>query len=75
LSEIKGVRCIYLNKKMTHTMIPGPITSWSKSLLLYKSRPMVMDVVATDKTSLMKEEKDGLSRAMLRSILLSVLHV
>jgi hypothetical protein len=56
-------------------MIPGPITSWRKSLLRYKTRPMVMDAVATDKTSMMKEKKDGLSRAMLRSILLSVLHV
>jgi hypothetical protein len=56
-------------------MIPGPITSWSKSLLRYKSKPMVMDAAAVDKTSLMKEKKDGPSRAMLRSILLSVLHV
>jgi hypothetical protein len=56
-------------------MIPGPITSWSKSLLRYKTRPMVMDAAAADKTNLMKEEKDGASRAMLRSILLSVLHV
>jgi hypothetical protein len=36
---------------------------------------MVMDVAAVDKTNLVKEEKDGPSRAMLRSILLSVLHV
>jgi hypothetical protein len=36
---------------------------------------MVMDATATDKTKLMEEEKDGPSRAMLRSILLSVLHV
>jgi hypothetical protein len=36
---------------------------------------MVMDVVAADKTKMMKEENDGPSRAMLRSILLSVLHV
>jgi hypothetical protein len=36
---------------------------------------MVMDVVTADRTSLMKKKKDGLSRAMLRSILLSVLHV
>jgi hypothetical protein len=36
---------------------------------------MVMDVVATDKTNMMKEEKDGPSKAMLRSILLSVLHI
>jgi hypothetical protein len=56
-------------------MIPGPITSWSKSLLRYKTRLMVMDIVAADKTNLMKEKKDGPSRAVLRSILLSVLHV
>jgi hypothetical protein len=36
---------------------------------------MVMDAAATDRTNLIKEEKDGPSRAMLRSILLSVFHV
>jgi hypothetical protein len=36
---------------------------------------MVMDVVVADKMNLMKEEKDGPSRAMLRPILLSILHV
>jgi hypothetical protein len=36
---------------------------------------MVMDVAAADKTKLMEEEKDVPSKAMLRSILLSVLHV
>jgi hypothetical protein len=57
-------------------MIPGPITSWSKSLLSCKSKPMVMDVVAADMTTLTKKKKkDGPFRAMLRSILLSVLHV
>jgi hypothetical protein len=56
-------------------MIPGPVTSWSKSLLQCKSKPKVMDVAAADKTSLIKEKKYGPSRAMLRSILLSVLHV
>ena len=60
---------------MTHTMIPRPITSWSKSLLRYKTKPKVMDVVIPDKRNLMREEKDGPSGAMLRSILLSVLHV
>ena len=60
---------------MTHTMIPGPITSWSKSLLRCKSKPEVMDAAAADRTGLMKKKKDGPSRAMLRSILLSVLHV
>jgi hypothetical protein len=39
------------------------------------SKPKVMDVVATDKIGLMKKKKHGPSRAMLRSILLSVLHV
>jgi hypothetical protein len=56
-------------------MILEPITSWSKSLLRYNTKPMVMDVAAVDKTNLTKEEKDGPSRAMLRSILISVLHV
>jgi hypothetical protein len=36
---------------------------------------MVMDVVVADKTKMMEEEKDGPSKAMLKSILLSVLHV
>ena len=36
---------------------------------------MVMDVVVVDKTKLMEEEKDGPSKAMLKSIMLSVLHV
>jgi hypothetical protein len=56
-------------------MISGPITSWSKNLFRYKTKLMVMDAVVADKTSLMEEEKDGPSRAMLRSILLLVLHV
>jgi hypothetical protein len=56
-------------------MIPGPTTSWSKSLLRYKSKPKAMDVVAADKTSLMKKKKDGPSGAMFESILLSILHV
>jgi hypothetical protein len=37
---------------------------------------MVMEAAAADRTSLAKKKKkDGPSRAMLRSILLSVLHV
>jgi hypothetical protein len=36
---------------------------------------MVMDAAVADKTNLMKEEKDGPSRATLKSIMLSVLHV
>jgi hypothetical protein len=36
---------------------------------------MVMDAAATNKTNLAKKKKGGPSKAMLRSILLSVLHV
>jgi hypothetical protein len=36
---------------------------------------MVMEVVAANRTNLAKKKKDGPYRAMLRSILLSVLHV
>jgi hypothetical protein len=36
---------------------------------------MVMDVVAANRIKLMEEEKDGPSRAILGSILLSILHV
>jgi hypothetical protein len=36
---------------------------------------MVMDVVVADKTKMLEEGKGGPSRAMLKSILLSVLHV
>jgi hypothetical protein len=36
---------------------------------------MVMEAVADDRTSLAKKKKDGPSKALLRSILLSVLHV
>jgi hypothetical protein len=42
---------------MTHTMIPGPITSWSKSLLRCKCKPKVMDAAATDRTSDEEEER------------------
>jgi hypothetical protein len=36
---------------------------------------MVMEVVAADRTNLAKKKKDGPSRAMLRSILLSALQI
>jgi hypothetical protein len=36
---------------------------------------MVMEVVAADRTNLAEKKKDGPYRAMLRSILLSILHV
>jgi hypothetical protein len=36
---------------------------------------MVMDVAAADKIKMLEEKKGGPSRAMLKSILLSVLHV
>jgi hypothetical protein len=36
---------------------------------------MVMDIVVADRKKLMEEETYGPSRSMLRSILLSILHV
>jgi hypothetical protein len=36
---------------------------------------MVMDAAAADKTKMLEERKGGPSRAMLKSLLLSVLHV
>jgi hypothetical protein len=36
---------------------------------------MVMDVVVADKINMLEERKGGPSRAMLKSILLLVLHV
>jgi hypothetical protein len=56
-------------------MIPGPISSWRKSIFRYKSKPKVMDVYTTDRIGLMKKKKHGPFKAMLRSILLSILHV
>jgi hypothetical protein len=56
-------------------MIPGPITSWSKNSFCYKTMLMVMDATAADKIKMIEEGKGGPSRAILRSILLSVLHV
>ena len=46
-----------------------------KDPLLLKDNINGMDVAATDKVEALKKKKDGPSRAMLRSILLSVLHV
>jgi hypothetical protein len=43
--------------------------------LLLQDQAEVMDVVAADKVEVLKKEKDGPSRAMLKSIWLSVLHV
>jgi hypothetical protein len=36
---------------------------------------MAMEAATADRTNLVKKKKDGPSRAMLRSILLSILHV
>jgi hypothetical protein len=56
-------------------MIPGPITSWSKNLLRYKTKPKVMDVAVADKTNLIREEKDGPSQSILLSACLGMLEV
>ena len=56
-------------------MIPGLITSWSKIQLCYKTKPKVMDVATAHKVEVLKGRKDGPSRAMIKWIWLSVLHV
>jgi hypothetical protein len=78
LLETKGIKCTYskvLRIRVTHTMIPGLITSWSKIQLCYKTKPKVMDVAAAHKVEVLKGRKDWPSRAMIKSIWLSVLHV
>jgi hypothetical protein len=42
---------------------------------LLQDQAEVMDFVVADKVEALKKRKDGLSRAMLKSIWLSVLHV
>jgi hypothetical protein len=42
---------------------------------LLQDQAKVMDVVAADKVEALKGRKDGPSRAMLKSIWLSILHV
>jgi hypothetical protein len=59
---------------VTHTMIPRLLTSWRKTHLLLKDQADGMDVVAADRMEVMKK-KDGPSRARLKSIWLSLLHV
>jgi hypothetical protein len=54
--------------------------TWTNYLMeqepsLTQTKPMVMDVAAADKIKVLEERKGGPSRAMLKSILLSVLHV
>jgi hypothetical protein len=78
LLETKRIKYTYsrvLMIKVTHTMIPGLITSWSKNHLRHKTKPMVMDVVVADKVEALKGKKDGPSRTMLKLIRLSILHV
>ena len=79
LLEIKGIRCIYSMVsmiKVTHTMVLELITSRSKNPFLHKTKSMVVEaVVVVDRIKMLEERKSGPSRAMLKSILLSVLHV
>ena len=46
-----------------------------KDPLLLQDQAEVVDAAANDKVEALKKEKDGASRAMLKSIWLSVLHV
>jgi ketosteroid isomerase-like protein len=54
--------------------------TWTNYLMEQESSPIQVqaegdDAAVVDRTSLKKKKKDGPSKAMLRSILLSVLHV
>ena len=77
--ETKRTRCTcskVLRIRVTHTMILGLITSWSKNHLRYRTKPKVMDVAAAaDKVEVLKGRKDVPSRVMIKSIWFSVLHV
>jgi hypothetical protein len=73
----KRIKCTYSNVlriRVTHTMIPRLITSWSKTHCCLKDQADGMDVVVADRMEALKK-KDGPSRARLKSIWLSVLHV
>ena len=77
--ETKGIKCTYskvLRIRVTHTMIPLLITSWIKNHLICRTKLRVMDVVTgANRVEVLKGRKYGPSRAMLKSIWLSVLHV
>jgi hypothetical protein len=54
--------------------------TWTNYLMEQESSPIQVQTegdgaTAADRTTLMKKKKDGPSKAILRSILLSVLHV
>jgi hypothetical protein len=76
LLEIKGIRCIYLKVLMSKS--DTYYDTWTNYLMEQEPSP-IQDQADGDGCccywNMMKEEKDGPSRAMLRSILLSVLHV
>ena len=78
LLETKGIKCTYskvLRIRVTHTMILGLITSRSKNHLCHRTKPKVMDAAVADNVEALKGRKYGLSKAMLKSIWLSILHV
>jgi hypothetical protein len=71
LLETTGIKCTYskvLRIRVTHTMILGLITSWSKNHLRHKTKPMVMDATVASKVGALKGREDGPSRAMPKSI-------
>jgi hypothetical protein len=60
---------------MTHTMIPRTNYLMEQEFSLMQVQPVVMEAGTADRTKLAEKKKDGPSRAMLKSLLLSVLHV
>ena len=78
LSEIKGIRCIHLKVIMIKSDTYHD--TWTNYLMEQEPSPIQDQddgdgCCCANKTNLTKEEKDGPSRAMLRSILPSVLHI
>jgi hypothetical protein len=76
--ETKRTKCTYskvLRIRVTHTMIPRTHYLMEQDPSLLQDQAEVMDVAVADKVEALKGRKDGPSRAMLKSIWLSVLHV
>jgi hypothetical protein len=66
-SKVLRIRVTYHDTRTHYLMEQDP--------LLLQDQAEVMDVVVADKVEELKKRKDGPSRAMLKSIWLSVLHV
>jgi hypothetical protein len=76
-SETKRIECTYSKVLRIRVTYHDTQTHYlmEKDSLLLQDQVEVMDAAAGDKVEALKKEKDGPSRAMLKSIWLSILHV